>query len=123
MYIPLMLRDKADETEQRGVEKGKIDGKLELVHNSLANGVSPDVIAKSAELTVEKIRALMDLNPVAPLRSRPNTPRSAPVRGVWISYSAFFWISAASSRAAENHFSSLAISATLKFSSPYWRTP
>jgi predicted transposase/invertase (TIGR01784 family) len=41
---------------KRGIEKGK----LELARNLLANGVSPDVIAKSADLSQEKIRELMN---------------------------------------------------------------
>jgi hypothetical protein len=52
VYIPLLEREKAEEL----IEKGK----LELARNLLENGVSPDVIAKSAELPVKKIRELMN---------------------------------------------------------------
>ncbi|MDR0649460.1 MAG: hypothetical protein LBF92_09020, partial [Synergistaceae bacterium] len=45
---------------EQGIEKGKIEGKLEVARNLLANGVSPDIIAKSADLPVEKIRELMN---------------------------------------------------------------
>jgi predicted transposase/invertase (TIGR01784 family) len=68
MYIPLILRDSAAEIKQQGVdegiekgmEKGIEKGKLEVARNLLANGVSADVIAKSADLPLEKIRALMN---------------------------------------------------------------
>ncbi|MDR1481084.1 MAG: hypothetical protein LBI74_00490, partial [Synergistaceae bacterium] len=60
MYIPLLLRDSAADIEQRGREDGIEKGKLELARNLLTNGVSPDVIAKSAELPIEKIRELMN---------------------------------------------------------------
>jgi predicted transposase/invertase (TIGR01784 family) len=56
MYIQLMEREKAKELVQSGIEKGK----EEMARNLLANGVSPDVIAKSAELPIEKIRKLMN---------------------------------------------------------------
>jgi predicted transposase/invertase (TIGR01784 family) len=67
MYIPLMLRDRADEIEQQGIEKGIEKGikegikkgKLKVARNMLANGISLDIIAKSAELPIEKIRRLM----------------------------------------------------------------
>jgi predicted transposase/invertase (TIGR01784 family) len=68
MYIQLLEREKAKELVQSGIEKGiekgietgKPEGKLEVARNLLANGVSPDVIAKSAELPIEKIRKLMN---------------------------------------------------------------
>jgi predicted transposase/invertase (TIGR01784 family) len=64
MYVPLILRDSAAEIEQRGREEGreegKLEGKLEVARNLLANGVSPDIIAKSADLPLEKVRALMN---------------------------------------------------------------
>ncbi|MDR1915615.1 MAG: hypothetical protein LBQ58_03455 [Synergistaceae bacterium] len=60
MYIPLILRDSAAEIEQRGREEGKLEGKLEVARNLLANGVSPDIIAKSADLPLEKVRSLMN---------------------------------------------------------------
>jgi predicted transposase YdaD len=64
MYIPLILRDSAAEIEQRGREegreKGKLEGKLEVARNLLARGISPDIIAESADLPLEKVRALMN---------------------------------------------------------------
>ncbi|MDR1915677.1 MAG: hypothetical protein LBQ58_03765 [Synergistaceae bacterium] len=56
MYIPLILRDSAAEIEQRGMEKGK----LEVARNLLKCGVSPDIIAESASLPLDKIRELMN---------------------------------------------------------------
>ncbi|MDR3354795.1 MAG: hypothetical protein LBO21_07130, partial [Synergistaceae bacterium] len=43
-----------------GIEKGKLEGKLEVARNLLADGFSPDIIAKSTELPIEKIRELMN---------------------------------------------------------------
>jgi predicted transposase/invertase (TIGR01784 family) len=64
MYVPLILRNSAAEIEQRGMEKGMEKGikkgKLEVARNLLANGVSPDIIAKSADWPLEKIRELMN---------------------------------------------------------------
>jgi predicted transposase/invertase (TIGR01784 family) len=53
---------------EKGIEKGKLEGKLEgrlegkleVARNLLARGVSPDIIAESAGLPVEKIRELMN---------------------------------------------------------------
>jgi predicted transposase/invertase (TIGR01784 family) len=56
MYVPLLLRDSAEEIEQRGIDKGK----LELARSLLARGISPDIIAESAGLPQEKIRELMN---------------------------------------------------------------
>jgi hypothetical protein len=41
---------------KKGVEKGK----LEVARNLLANGVSPDIIAKSADLPIDKVKELMN---------------------------------------------------------------
>ncbi|MDR1021297.1 MAG: hypothetical protein LBL73_11110 [Synergistaceae bacterium] len=60
MYIPFYELDAAEEVEKRGIEKGKLEGKLEVARNLLASGVSPDIIAKSAGLPQEKIRELMN---------------------------------------------------------------
>ncbi len=60
MYIPLGERELAREIEMRGVAKGKAEGKEEMARNLLANGVSPDIIARSAGLPLEKIRSLMN---------------------------------------------------------------
>jgi predicted transposase/invertase (TIGR01784 family) len=53
---------------EKGIKKGKIEGiaegiekgKLELARSLLADGVSPDIIARNAKLPVEKIRELMN---------------------------------------------------------------
>jgi hypothetical protein len=53
---------------EKGIEKGVVEGmkkgvekgKEEMARNLLANGVSPDVIAKSAGLPLKKIRTLMN---------------------------------------------------------------
>jgi predicted transposase/invertase (TIGR01784 family) len=43
----------------RGEEKGKQEGKIEMAKNLLANGVSPEIIAKSSGLSVDDIHALI----------------------------------------------------------------
>ncbi|MDR2179885.1 MAG: hypothetical protein LBP21_06230 [Synergistaceae bacterium] len=74
MYIPLILRDSAAEIEQRGIAKGvlkgkkegkkegikegKKEGKLEMVRNLLGNGIPPEVVAKSAGLSLRQIQRL-----------------------------------------------------------------
>jgi hypothetical protein len=60
MYIPLMLRDSAAEIEQRGVEKGKIDGKIEDARNMLANGIAPELVGKITGLPAERIQELLN---------------------------------------------------------------
>jgi predicted transposase/invertase (TIGR01784 family) len=60
MYVPMMLRDSAEEIEQRGKDEGINEGKLEVARNLLANGVSPDIITKSTGLPQEKINELMN---------------------------------------------------------------
>jgi predicted transposase/invertase (TIGR01784 family) len=45
---------------QEGKLQGKLEGKLEVARNLLARGVSPDIIAESADLPLEKIRGLMN---------------------------------------------------------------
>jgi predicted transposase YdaD len=45
---------------EQGIEKGIEKGKEEMARNLLANGVPPDVIAKSAGLPLRKIRTLMN---------------------------------------------------------------
>jgi hypothetical protein len=52
MYIPLIMRDSAAEIEERTKE--------EMAKNLLANGVPPDVIAKSAKFPLDKIQRLMN---------------------------------------------------------------
>ena len=63
MYIPLGERELAEEIKQRGIAKGIEKGKemvTEMAKNLLANGVSPDVIAKSAGCPVEQIRNMVN---------------------------------------------------------------
>jgi predicted transposase/invertase (TIGR01784 family) len=68
MYIPLLLRDSAAEIKQRGREEGKEEGreegreegKLEVARRLLARGISPDIIAESADVPLERIRGLMN---------------------------------------------------------------
>jgi predicted transposase YdaD len=64
VYIPLGERELAREIEQRGMEKGMEKGKeemaREMARNLLANGISPDIIAKSAGMPVEQIRSLVN---------------------------------------------------------------
>jgi predicted transposase/invertase (TIGR01784 family) len=60
MYIPLMLRDKAEEIKQSGFEEGKIDGKLEDVRNMLANGIARELVVKITGLPEDRIQGLMN---------------------------------------------------------------
>jgi len=64
VYIPLGERELAKEIEQRGIalgiEKGKEEMAREMAKNLLAKGISPDIIAQSAGLPVEKIHALVN---------------------------------------------------------------
>jgi hypothetical protein len=55
MYVPFYELDAAREVIKRGLEEGK----KEMARNLLANGVSPELIASSAGLPVERIRALI----------------------------------------------------------------
>ena len=58
MYIPLGERELAQQLKAEGEAKGRAEGKAEMARSLLANGISPDIIAKSAGLPVEQIRAL-----------------------------------------------------------------
>ena len=60
VYIPLGERELAKEIEQRGIEKGMEKGKEEVLRKLLKNGVSPDVIAQSTDMPVERVRTLMN---------------------------------------------------------------
>ncbi|MDR3279697.1 MAG: hypothetical protein LBT23_04215, partial [Synergistaceae bacterium] len=44
----------------RGEEKGRQEGIIEVAKNLLANGVSPEIIAKSSGLSVDDIRTMMN---------------------------------------------------------------
>jgi predicted transposase/invertase (TIGR01784 family) len=54
------LNEGIEKGREEGIEAGVEKGKLEVARNLLANGVSPDIIAKSAGLTLDKIQALMN---------------------------------------------------------------
>ena len=64
VYIPLGERELAkqlkDEGKAEGMEQGMAKGKEEMARSLLANGISPDIIAQSAGLPVEQIRALIN---------------------------------------------------------------
>jgi len=44
--------------KEKGIEKGKAEGKAEMARNLLAIGISPDIIAQSAGLSVEQVRSM-----------------------------------------------------------------
>jgi hypothetical protein len=44
----------------KGIRKGRKEGKAEMARNLLAEGVSPDIVAKSAGLPLNRIRTLMN---------------------------------------------------------------
>jgi hypothetical protein len=68
MYIPLIMRDSAAEIEQHGIEKGRKEGrnegikegKLEVARNLLVSGMSPEVIAKIANLPLDQVQGLIN---------------------------------------------------------------
>ena len=60
MYIPLGERELAKEIELRGIEKGMEEKAKNMAKKLLADGVPPEVIARSAEWPVERVRALVN---------------------------------------------------------------
>ena len=60
VYIPFYEREDAEKVRQEGLQQGLWTGKEEMAKNLLANGVSPDIIAKSAGLPLERIQSLMN---------------------------------------------------------------
>jgi predicted transposase YdaD len=70
MYIPLMERKKAEELLQKGKTEGKAEGIAEgmakgmaecqknMAKSFLANGVSPEIVAKSSGLSLKKVLSL-----------------------------------------------------------------
>jgi predicted transposase/invertase (TIGR01784 family) len=62
VYIPFYERDEAERIKQegwqRGRQEGRQEGKEEMARNLLASGVSPDVVAQSAGLPLDRIQAL-----------------------------------------------------------------
>jgi predicted transposase/invertase (TIGR01784 family) len=60
MYIPLMLRDRADELIEKGVEKGVEKAKLEDARNMLAKGIATELVVEITGLPEERIKRLMN---------------------------------------------------------------
>jgi predicted transposase YdaD len=62
VQIPFYEREEAEkvrqESWQKGRQEGRQEGKEEMAKNLLVNGVPPDIIAKSAGLPLDRIRAL-----------------------------------------------------------------
>ena len=56
MYEPFLKQVEERMAEQRG----RAEGKEEMARELMANGVSPDIIARSAGLPVERVRALVN---------------------------------------------------------------
>ncbi|MDR1979921.1 MAG: hypothetical protein LBQ42_14405 [Synergistaceae bacterium] len=54
------IREGIEKGIKEGIEKGIEKGKLEVARNLLHRGVSPDIIAESAGLPMERIRGLMN---------------------------------------------------------------
>jgi predicted transposase/invertase (TIGR01784 family) len=60
MYIPLMLRDRADEIKQSGFKEGAEKAKLEDARNMLAKGIAPELVVEITGLSEERIHGLMN---------------------------------------------------------------
>jgi predicted transposase/invertase (TIGR01784 family) len=60
MYIPLIMRDSADQIRDEGRKEGRDEGKKDMAKGLLARGVPPDIIAESAELPLDTVKALMN---------------------------------------------------------------
>ncbi|GHS99689.1 hypothetical protein AGMMS50276_23820 [Synergistales bacterium] len=64
MYIPIALRDQADDLlargREEGMEKGLEEGKLEVARNLLANSIPTDIIVKSTGLPLNQIQSMMN---------------------------------------------------------------
>ncbi|MDR1731552.1 MAG: hypothetical protein LBR61_05605 [Synergistaceae bacterium] len=60
VYEPFLKKVEERMAEKRGEQRGEQRGKEEMAKNLLADGVPPDIIAKSAGLPVEKIQALIN---------------------------------------------------------------
>jgi predicted transposase/invertase (TIGR01784 family) len=56
VFIPMGEQELAKEIKQQGIEEGK----REVARNLLANGVSPDIIAKSTGLPQEQLESLIN---------------------------------------------------------------
>ncbi|GHV40520.1 hypothetical protein FACS1894187_21520 [Synergistales bacterium] len=64
MYIPIALRDQADDLLARGrkegMEKGREEGRLEVARNLLTNGIPTDIIVKSTGLPLDQVQGMMN---------------------------------------------------------------
>jgi len=64
VYISVMdeyyIEQAMEKGMEKGIEKGMEKGKEEMVRNLFANGFSPDVIAKSAELPLDKVQSWLN---------------------------------------------------------------
>ncbi|GHS87873.1 hypothetical protein AGMMS49957_08490 [Synergistales bacterium] len=60
MYIPIALRDQADDLLARGRKEGREEGKREVARNLLVRGISPDIIAESVSLPLDQIQGMMN---------------------------------------------------------------
>ncbi|MDR1481097.1 MAG: hypothetical protein LBI74_00555 [Synergistaceae bacterium] len=54
------MRGEYNKGKMEGIEEGMERGKLEVARNLLAEGMSPEVIARSVKLPIEKISKLMN---------------------------------------------------------------
>jgi predicted transposase/invertase (TIGR01784 family) len=50
----------AAEIERHGREEGRKEGKLEVARKLLARGIPPDIIAESAEVSLDQIQRLIN---------------------------------------------------------------
>ncbi len=60
VYIPLGERELAREIERRGMERGIERGIENMARNLLADGYSPESVAKSAGWPVERVQTLIN---------------------------------------------------------------
>ncbi|MDR1732532.1 MAG: hypothetical protein LBR61_10625 [Synergistaceae bacterium] len=63
MFIPFFERDYLEKTKMEARQEGRIEGmqegRQEMAKNLLADGVPPEIIAKSSGLSVEQVRSLV----------------------------------------------------------------
>ncbi|MDR3353825.1 MAG: hypothetical protein LBO21_02155 [Synergistaceae bacterium] len=62
--VDTMLRDRvltySEEAELKGRQEGRQEGKYEMAKNLLANGVPPEIIAKSSGMSLDALKTLMN---------------------------------------------------------------
>ncbi|GHV43770.1 hypothetical protein FACS1894187_26000 [Synergistales bacterium] len=56
MYIPIALRDQADDL----LARGRKEGRLEVARNLLTNGIPTDIIVKSTGLPLDQVQSMMN---------------------------------------------------------------